>query len=59
MQDKDFIFNGYNKYHLWTGLYYDYLIHPKYQHLSRKERKQMALKIYLKLLGFKSGKEVQ
>lgn len=53
MNDKDFLCNGYNKYHLWTGLYYDYQVNPKLQHLTRKERKQMAVEVYLKLLGKK------
>ena len=51
--DKDFLCNGYNKYHLWTGLYYDYQVNPKLQHLTRKERKQMAVEVYLRLLGKK------
>ena len=53
LTEKDFICNGYNKYHLWTYLYYQYQINPKLQDLSRKERKRMAVNVYLKLLGKK------
>ena len=53
MKDSDFIVNGYNKYHLWTYLYYQYLVHPKLQNKTRKERKQMAVEAYLQLLGKK------
>lgn len=53
MKDSDFICNGYNKYHLWTYLYYQYQVNPKLQDKSRKERKQMAVEVYLQLLGKK------
>lgn len=53
MKDSDFICNGYNKYHLWTYLYYQYQVNPKLQDKSRKERKQMAQEVYLQLLGKK------
>ena len=28
MKDSDFLCNGYNKYHLWTFLYYHYQTDP-------------------------------
>ena len=50
MKDSDFLCNGYNKYHLWTFLYYHYQTDP---HITgtRKERKQKAVNEYLQLLG--------
>lgn len=53
MKYTDFICNGYNKYFLWTSLFYDYLVNPKLQTMPIKKRKQMAIDMYLKLLGKK------
>lgn len=53
INDSDFICNGYHKFHLWNYLYYQYLVNPKLQDRTRKERKQMTVDTYLKLLGKK------
>lgn len=58
IKDSDFIVNGYNKYHLWTYLYYQYLINPKLQDKTRQERKQMAVETYLELLGKNNAKKM-
>lgn len=50
IKDSDFLCNGYNKYHLWTYLFYQYLVNPSLQDKTRKERKQLAVDTYLKLL---------
>lgn len=59
MKDRDFIVNGYNKYHLWTHLYYEELINPRNQGLTRKEIKNRTLYWYLRLLGFKRNETMQ
>lgn len=53
MRDKDFIYHGYNKFHLWTYLWYREITAPDNQNLTPKEIKNRALKTYLELLGFK------
>lgn len=53
MRDTDFIYNGYNKFHLWTCLWYQEMTNPQNNGLSAKQIKNRALKNYLKLLGLK------
>lgn len=59
MREQDFILRGYNKYHLWTHLYYEEMINPRNQNLSRKEIKNRALYWYLRLLGYKHDETMQ
>lgn len=58
IKDSDFLYKGYNKFHLWNMLFYQELVNPRNQNITRKKRKEIALKMYLELLGIKNVKEV-
>ena len=53
MKESDFIYKGYNKYHLWTSLYYQYQLDTRLGNMSRKARKKLAVDKYLNILGIK------
>lgn len=53
MREQNFIYKGYNKFHLWTYLWYQEMTNQQNNGLSAKQIKNRALKQYLNLLGLK------